>query len=60
LGGIFFDPVSKSDTTSTGVSNPHMGESPSENPFERIYLTTQLAGFTSTTQNSNDKIDTTL
>lgn len=60
LSGIFFDPVSKTDTTLTGVSNPHMGESPSENPFERIYLTTQLAEFTFTTQHANDKIETTL
>jgi hypothetical protein len=60
LSGIFFDPVSKTDTTSTGISNLHMGDAPSENPFERIYLTTQLAEFTFTTQHANDKIDTTL
>jgi alpha-L-rhamnosidase len=60
LSGMFFDPVSKTDTTSTGVSNPHMGNQPTENPFERIYLTTQLAEFTFTTQHANDKINTTL
>jgi alpha-L-rhamnosidase len=60
LSGIFFDPVSKTDTTSTGISNPHMETSPSENPFERIYLTTNLAEFTFTTQKANDKIDATL
>ena len=57
LSGIFFDSPS---LTSTGVNNIHKDEENSENPFERIYFTTQLAEFSFTTQNANDNIKATL
>jgi len=57
LSGIFFDSPS---STSTGVNNIQRDEINSNNPFERIYLTTKLAEFSFTTQNANDNIKATL
>jgi len=57
LSGIFFDSPT---STPTGVNSIHRDEINSNNPFERIYLTTQLAEFSFTTLHDNDKIDTTL
>ena len=57
LSGIFFDSPT---STPTGVNGIHRDEINSNNPFERIYLTTQLAEFSFTTLHDNDKIDTTL
>jgi len=58
LSGIFFDP--KTDTTSTDIIQAHVGEKKSENPFERIVLTSQLAEFSLTTQKANENIVATL
>jgi len=54
LSGIFFD--SKSDSSSTAINKPQVGCQKSENPFERIFLTSQLAEFSFTTQKANDTI----
>ena len=57
LSGIFFDSPS---STSTGINDIRNDEIKNGNPFERIYLTTHLAEFSFTTQNTNDNIKATL
>ena len=56
LSGMFFD----SPSLTSGLNSIYKDEIIPENPFERIYLTTHLAGFSFTTQNANDNIKATL
>lgn len=56
LSGIFFDPGSPS----TGLTNPGTEKNNPDNPFDRIYITSESAEFSFTTANASDLVEVTL